>query len=111
MVIRRLAPRAPAALSRSLPLADAGEALACTRCGSAYQGDPTLLVACPVCFVAPGVPCCKPDHGRVRQSHLSRSRDALAAGRMPACGALTWDGLHAFAVPVPAAPRHVSSSI
>ena len=42
MEIRRLAPRAPAALSRSLPLADAGEALACTRCGSAYQGDPTL---------------------------------------------------------------------
>ena len=26
-------------------------------------------------------------------------------------GALTWDGLHAFAVPVPAAPRHVSSAI
>lgn len=111
MEIRRLAPRAPYALSRPLPLADAGEAVACTRCGGAYQGDPTLLVGCPVCDATPGVPCRKPTHGGVRQSHLGRGRTALASGRMSACGALTWDGLHAFAVPVPAAPRHFTSSI
>ncbi|WP_353408284.1 zinc finger domain-containing protein [Roseomonas mucosa] len=101
MEIRRLALRPATAQSSRLPVADAGGPVACTRCGGAYEHDPTLRVGCPACAAAPSQPCHRPANGGVRQSHLSRGREALASGRMPACGALTWDGLHAFAVPVP----------
>ncbi|MDT8316305.1 hypothetical protein [Roseomonas mucosa] len=98
MEIRRLAARPGTALLTPLAPAAANDAIACTRCSTAFGTDPTLSVDCPVCRAPQGERCRQPAEGGFHRSHYSRARIALALGRMSACSALTWDDLHTLPV-------------
>ena len=105
MEIRRLAARPGTALLTPLAPAAANDAIACSRCSTAFGTDPTLAVDCPVCRAPQGERCRQPAQSGFHRSHYTRARMALALGRMGACPALTWDDLHALPVRVaPASP-------
>jgi hypothetical protein len=67
--------------------------VACKACGEEWPSDPALQVACIECQARPGERCIwRGQHGYTH--HLSRDRQAMRAGHLTACGALTWDGRH-----------------
>ena len=102
MEIRRLTARPGPDLFTRIQTADADEPVACTRCSATFDTDPTIAVGCPTCGVPEGVRCRLPTQGGFHRSHYTRSHIALRTGRMSACGALTWDKLHALPVRLPA---------
>ncbi|MBI0536935.1 hypothetical protein D9599_15290 [Roseomonas sp. KE2513] len=105
MEIRRLAARPGPDLFTRIPAANAGEPIACTRCSATFDTDPTIAVACPTCGALEGERCRLPPQGGFHRSHYTRAHIALRSGRMSACGALTWDRLHALPVRLPAPSR------
>jgi hypothetical protein len=67
--------------------------VACKACGEEWPSDPALQVACTACQARPGERCIwRGQHGYTH--HLNRDRQAMRAGRLTGCGALTWDGRH-----------------
>ncbi|MBS5905031.1 hypothetical protein [Roseomonas mucosa] len=105
MEIRRLASRPETALLTLVSPTATHDAVACSRCSTAFGTDPTISVGCPVCRALEGERCRQPAQGGFHRSHYIRARIALALGRMSACPGLTWDDLHALPVRVaPASP-------
>ena len=82
----------------------------CKACGETWPGgDPALRIACPRCAARPGERCIwSGPHGLT--AHIARDVAAMRAGRMTACGALTWDGRHSRHLVLICAPASPSVS-
>lgn len=67
--------------------------VACKACSAEWPSDPALQVACSDCQARPGERCTwRGPHGYTY--HIGRDLQAMRAGYLTACDALTWDGRH-----------------
>ena len=67
--------------------------VACKACSTEWPSDPALQATCPDCQARPGERCTwRGPHGYTY--HIGRDLQAMRAGYLTACDALTWDGRH-----------------
>lgn len=67
--------------------------VACKACSAEWPSDPALRVACSECGARSGERCTwRGPHGYTY--HIGRDLQAMRAGYLTPCDALTWDGRH-----------------